>query len=202
MQKHRIPVPEVLISSLGTRIHYGPSLEEDDYWIDHIDHNWNPQRVRRLLSKLPGLTPQAKRDQSSHKVSYFYDEHKAPSIEEIVTLLRQRELTANVIHSFGQYLDVVPARASKGLALRHAMQQLEIPLENVLAAGGSGADEDMMRGNMLAVVVANRHDEELSQLVDQERIFFASKEHALGILEAIDHYDFFGACKVPEQARR
>ncbi len=198
MQKHRIPVPEVLISSLGTRIHYGPSLEEDDYWIDHIDHNWNPQRVRRLLSKLPGLTPQAKRDQSSHKVSYFYDEHKAPSIEEIVTLLRQRELTANVIHSFGQYLDVVPARASKGLALRHAMQQLEIPLENVLAAGGSGADEDMMRGNTLAVVVGNRHHEELSSLIDLDRIYFAAQPHASGILEAIEHYDFFQRCRVPD----
>ena len=198
MQKHRIPVPEVLISSLGTRIHYGPSLEEDDYWIDHIDHNWNPQRVRRLLSKLPGLTPQAKRDQSSHKVSYFYDEQKAPSIDEIVTLLRQRELTANVIHSFGQYLDVVPARASKGLALRHAMQQLEIPLENVLAAGGSGADEDMMRGNTLAVVVGNRHHEELSSLIDLDRIYFAAQPHASGILEALEHYDFFQRCRVPD----
>ena len=41
-------------------------------------------------------------------------------------------------------------------------------------AGGSGADEDMMRGNTLAVVVANRHHEELSQLVDVERIYFAT----------------------------
>ena len=32
-----------------------------------------------------------------------------------------------------------------------------------------------MRGNTLAVVVANRHHEELSQLVDQERIYFAER---------------------------
>ena len=63
---------------------------------------------------------------------------------------------------------------------------------------GPGADEDMMRGNTLAVVVGNRHDEELSQLVDQERIYFAGQDHALGILEAIEHYDFFQACTVPE----
>ena len=61
----------------------------------------------------------------------------------------------------------------------------------MLAAGGSGADEDMMRGNTLAVVVANRHHEELSQLVDQERIYFAGRPYAEGILEAIEHYDIF-----------
>ena len=198
MQKHRIPLPEVLISSLGTRIHYGPELNEDDYWVDHIDHNWNSKRARRLLSGLPGLHEQPKSEQSAHKVSFFYDEQKAPSIDEIVKLLRKEEVTANVIHSFGQYLDVIPARASKGLALRHAVQQLEIPLEQVLAAGGSGADEDMMRGNTLAVVVGNRHHEELSSLVDMERIYFAGQPHASGILEAIEHYDFFKSCRVPD----
>jgi sucrose-phosphate synthase len=199
MQKHKIPIPDVLISSLGTRIHYGKDLTEDDFWRDHIDHHWNPDRVRRVLADCPGLKPQPMADQSSHKVSFYYDEQKAPSIEEIVDLLRQREVTANVIHSFGQFLDVIPSRASKGLALRYVAQQLEIPLENVLAAGGSGADEDMMRGNTLAVVVGNRHHEELSALVDMERIYFAQKPHALGILEAIEHYDFFASCDVPDE---
>ena len=78
------------------------------------------------------------------------------------------------------------------------MQQLEIPLEHVLAAGGSGADEDMMRGNTLAVVVGNRHHEELSGLVDMDRIYFARQPHAGGILEAIDYYDFFRSCRVPD----
>jgi sucrose-phosphate synthase len=50
----------------------------------------------------------------------------------------------------------------------------------------------MMRGNTLAVVVANRHHEELSRLEDQERIYFASQDHALGILEAMEHYQFLG----------
>ena len=68
----------------------------------------------------------------------------------------------------------------------------------MLVAGGSGADEDMMRGNTLAVVVANRHGEELSQLTDTERIYFAHKNHAAGILEAIEHYDFYGACRMPD----
>ena len=53
MKSHRIPNPDILISSLGTRIHYGQSLTEDDYWADHIDHNWSIQRIHRILSQIP-----------------------------------------------------------------------------------------------------------------------------------------------------
>jgi sucrose-phosphate synthase len=98
--------------------------------------------------------------------------------------------------AFGQYLDVVPARASKGFALRWFAEMWGIPLEHILAAGGSGADEDMMRGNTKSVVVANRHHEELSELTDIEHIYFADKPFAAGILQAIVHYDFFRDCKV------
>ena len=198
MKKHRIPTPDILISSLGTRIHYGQSLTEDGYWADHIDHDWSGQRVRRILSKVPGLMPQSKAEQTPFKVSFYYDPEIAPTVEDIVSLLRQKDITANVMLSFGQYLDIVPSRASKGQALRYVSQRLDIPLEQILVVGGSGTDEDMMRGNTLAVVVGNRHHEELSQLVDQERIYFAGQDHAQGILEAIDYYDFFHACSVPE----
>jgi len=92
----------------------------------------------------------------------------------------------------------LPTRASKGFALRYFAHRWGIPLEHVLAAGGSGADEDMMRGNTLAAVVANRHDEELSKLVELERIYFAKQSYAGGILEALDHYDFFNNCTVPD----
>ncbi len=198
MKKYSIPRPDVLISSLGTRIHYGQALTEDNYWADHIDHSWSRQQVRRALSDMPGLELQPKNEQTPFKLSYYYDPQKAPVLEDIITLLRQKELTVNVMCSFGQFIDIVPSRASKGQALRYVSQRLDIPLEHILAAGGSGADEDMMRGNTLAVVVGNRHHEELSQLVDQERIYFAGQPHALGILEAIEHYDFFTACQVPD----
>jgi sucrose-phosphate synthase len=196
IKKHRIPHPDVLISSLGTRIHYGHALTEDNYWADHIDHDWNPGKVRRTLAGIPGLELQPKREQSHFKVSWYYDPEKAPSLDEIIALIRKREINANVFCSFGQFLDFVPSRASKGQALRYVAQRLDIPLEHILVAGGSGADEDMMRGNTLAVVVSNRHHEELSRLTEQERIYFAGQPHAAGILEAFAHYDFFNSCKV------
>ncbi len=193
IKKHGIPQPDVLISSLGTDIRYDQSLNPDAFWADHIDHQWSGRRIRHVLSEVPGLQLQDRQQQTPFKISYFYDEEEAGSLEEIVSLLHQSEVTANVTLSFGQFLDIVPARASKGLALRYVASRLEIPLEQILVAGGSGADEDMMRGNTLAVVVSNRHNEELSTLAEVDRIFFATRGHAEGILEAIDHYDFFGS---------
>jgi len=190
LKKHAVPVPDVLISSIGTRIHYGSNLTEDSYWADHIDHDWNLPRIRRVLDELPGLELQPRNKQSRFKLSYFYDPDLAPTADELSKRLHQHELNANVIVSFGQYLDIVPTRASKGQALRYAALRLEIPLEQILVAGGSGADEGMIRGNTLAVVVANRHEEELSGLVDVEHIYFSDKPHAAGLLDAFDHYGF------------
>jgi sucrose-phosphate synthase len=196
LRKYHIPLPDVLITSLGTEIYYMPHLTRDSAWSYHIDHNWRRRSVMHVLNELPGLKLQQKSEQSKYKISYFYDPSIAPDVNEIVHLLHQYDQSVNVVLAFGQYLDVVPARASKGFALRWFAEMWGIPLEHILAAGGSGADEDMMRGNTKSVVVANRHHEELSELTDIEHIYFADKPFAAGILQAIVHYDFFRDCKV------
>lgn len=196
LRQYHIPEPDVLITSGGTAIHYNPDLTEDIWWSQHIDRRWTPQEVRRVLSGLPGVELQPKLQQSRFKISYFYHSDLAPSIEEINSLLYQEDLAVNVILSFGQYLDIVPIRASKGQALRYVADRWGIPLEHILVAGGSGADEDMMRGNTLAVIVANRHNEELSHLMDTDRSYYAQQAYALGILEAIEHFDFFNKIAV------
>lgn len=190
-KQNSIPMPDILITSLGTEIYFAPQLIADIAWTYHIDHLWTPKVLRRVLGELPGLTSQPKSEQSRFKISYYYDANLAPPMEEILTLLRQQELSVNATLSFGQYLDIVPARASKGQALRYVARQWNIPLENILTTGGSGGDADMISGNTRGVVVANRHQEELSALMDNEHVYFAERSHAWGILEAIDHYDFF-----------
>lgn len=199
LKRNGIPQPDVLITSLGTEIYYAPNLTRDTAWTDHIDYLWKPKTVRRVLAELPGIKLQGKSEQSPYKISYYIDPSEAPSVDEITRLLHQHDLIVNVFMSFGQFLDVVPVRASKGFALRWYADQYGIALEHILTAGGSGADEDMMRGNTLAVVVANRHDEELSELTDLDRVYFATRPFAEGIIEAIDHYDFFGSCQVPQK---
>ena len=190
LREHAIPLPDVLISSLGTEIHYAPNLTRDIVWSRHINHQWQRDEVVRILTEMPGLIMQPKQCQNPFKASYYIDPAVAPDIHAIKKSLLKQEQTVNAIFSFGQFLDILPCRASKGFALRWTAGQLGIPLENILVAGGSGADEDMMRGNTLAVVVGNRHHEELSDLAAIERIYFAKQNYAAGIIEAMEHYRF------------
>ena len=199
IKANKIPYPDALVTSLGTEIYYGSNLTRDTAWTDHIDYLWRPAKVRAILKDLPGIRLQPKLEQSRYKISYYYDAANAMDVDDIRQLLLQHEQTVNVVFSFGQFLDIVPVRASKGLALRWYAEQWGIPLGHILVAGGSGADEDMIRGNTLAVLMANRHHEELSDLIELERVYFAKQPYAAGILEAIEYYDFFKSCKVPEK---
>lgn len=190
LKRHSIPQPDVLISGQGTQIHYAPNLTEDTVWARHIDHLWNRQAVRDVLKDLVGLTLQPKPYQGAFKLSYFIDTTLA-NVNEIRQLLLRHEQAVNVIFSFGQFLDVLPLRASKGLALRWCAEQFGFPLENTLVAGVTGADADMLRGNTLGVVVDNRHLAELSDLANIEKVYFSKQPYAAGILEAMTHYHFF-----------
>lgn len=194
-----VPLPDVMITAVGTEIHYGPRRVEDLGWRRHIDYRWRPEALRALMRGLPGLRPQPKADQRLHKISYYYDPDEAPSVREIQRLLRINDLHANVIFSHQQYLDLLPLRASKGLALRYLALKWGLPPERFLVAGDSGNDEEMLTGNTLAVVVGN-HSPELDHLRGQPRIHFADGEHAWGIVEGIAHYDFLGALRIPEEA--
>jgi len=198
MKQYKIPEPDILITSGGAEINYAPKLAPDIAWEKHIDFHWTPHKIKKILDNYPGLVKQPKTEQSLFKLSYFINTEDV-DIEEIKSLLHQEEQSVHVQVAFEQYLDILPLRASKGLALRYIADRWQIPLERIFVAGGSGADEDMMRGNTLAAVVANRHYEELSQLLEVERIYFANKKFAAGILEALDHYDFFNQCKDPEE---
>jgi sucrose-phosphate synthase len=89
-------------------------------------------------------------------------------------------------------------RVSKGLALRYLSGKWGIMPESILVAGGCGNDDDLLRGNMLGVVVAN-HGPELTRLKGRPRIYFAHGEHAWGVMEGIDYYNFFGDIHVPQE---
>jgi len=195
LKRHGVPEPDVLITSTGTHITYAPRLTEDTGWSRHIEKQWTPKVVRRVLAEVPGLTLRAASQQSAFKVSYRYDPETAPPVEVLSKALFKEEQAVNVHFSHGHFLNVVPIRASKGLALRYVTHRFGISLGRVLAIGGSGADADMMRGKTLAAVVGNREHGELSSIDAGRRVYFARRPFAGGIREAMDHYDFLGSCR-------
>jgi len=184
-----VPTPEFVLASVGTEIYYGQGLVEDQGWKRHLRYRWSPDTVREALDSLPGLELQGPEGQRPYKVSYFIDPDRAPAEEEIRTHLRKRKIHVKAIFSHDRYLDLIPIRASKGLAVRYCAMRWDIPVENVLVAGDSGNDIEMLTGATLGIVVGN-HRPEVAALRDHPGIYFSRSSHARGVLEGIEHYGF------------
>ncbi len=189
LQEHNVPLPEVIISSVGSEIHYGPKTLPDLGWATHIQYSWRRDETAQALKEVSGLTLQPMANQREFKISYNLSSARAPSIEEISKMLNLRGLRVNLIYSHAKFLDVLPLRASKGRAIRYLSYKWGIPLENILVAGDSGNDEEMLEGRTLGVVVGN-YSPEVEHLRGHHQIYFAKAGYALGVLEGIEHYRF------------
>lgn len=197
IKDYELPEPDVLITSVGTEIHYGHHMVHDLAYERHINFRWDIPAYREALDSIPGLKLQPEVNQSRFKISYFVDPEKMPRITEIRRHLRKLDLHVKLVYSHDAFLDVIPVRASKGMAIRYLALRWGIDPLHILVAGDSGNDEEMLGGNSLAVVVGN-HCRELQKLKGKPHVYFAEGHHARGILEGIDHYDFFGNIHVPE----
>jgi sucrose-phosphate synthase len=191
LEKWNVPVPDVLVTAVGSEIHYGHRMVEDTDWTKHIDYRWKPEALREAMRNFPGLKLQRAVDQRRFKISYDVDPNLAPSVKEIRTHLRKRDLHAKIIYSHHAYLDILPVRASKGLAIQYLTIKWGLDPRKILVAGDSGNDEEMLRGNNLGVIVAN-YSKELAKLQGRKDIYFAQGAYAWGILEGMHHYDFLG----------
>lgn len=189
LRKHQVSVPDVLITSVGSEIHYGKKLVADDGWTAHIRHLWRRDALSEALAQLPGLYLQAAENQREFKLSYLAYPGEMPEVEEIHAYLRARKLHAQLIYSHEEFLDVLPIRASKGHAIRYLAYKWGLPLDHFLVAGDSGNDTEMLIGETRAIVVGN-HSPELEVLKNREQIYFASQHYAAGILEGLKHYGF------------
>ncbi|MEJ2180219.1 MAG: HAD-IIB family hydrolase [Gammaproteobacteria bacterium] len=197
LKANGVPTPDLFITCVGGEIHYGHRMVEDTDWEKHINYRWKPATVKKMMKKFPGLKLQAGTEQRKHKISYNVNPEKVPTMREITAFLRQHDIHVKLIYSHQAYLDVMPIRASKGLAVRYIGMKWGIVPERILVTGDSGNDEEMLRGNTLGVVVGN-YSKELAKLKDRDLIYFAQQSYANGIIEGINFYGFLDDIFPPE----
>jgi len=188
MTEYDIPIPDILICSVGTEIYYGPDLRMDKGWQQHITYKWKPEKIKATLQALDFLSSQEAEGQRAHKISY-YMEDSLDYLEEIHRRLEEQKLSCQVIYSHGQFLDIIPKRASKGKAINYLKYKYEFSSSKVMVAGDSGNDEDMIQGTNNGLVVAN-YSEELEKLRGNLRVFFSREKYAAGIIDGMVHYGF------------
>ncbi|MBE0570084.1 MAG: HAD-IIB family hydrolase [Ignavibacteriaceae bacterium] len=190
LKENNVPYPDIIISSVGAEIYYNyhGRLINSTGWDAHIKHQWNREKIKKLLALFDFLQYQEESTQRKFKISY-YTSDVPENIKKVKSTLVKNKIKANVIFSHGQYLDILPYRASKGKAIRYLAYRWNIPYENILVAGDSGNDSEMLKGDLLGVVVAN-YSPELEELKGQNRIYFAKRNYAGGIIDGIRHYNF------------
>ncbi|HKJ03678.1 MAG TPA: HAD family hydrolase, partial [Longimicrobiales bacterium] len=181
--------PDVLISASGTEIHYGPRLIRDRSWERQIRHRWDPDGISRALADLSGLRPD-EASRTRYRLRYVL---RDPSLglPAVRARLRKAGLRATALLDRGDRLDIVPGRASPGMAVRFMSFKWNLPPTRLLVAGDAGSGADLLSGDTLGVVVGCDTGEP-EELADHPRVYFASNMHGWGVLEGVAHYDFFG----------
>lgn len=190
LNKKNVVMPDILVTSVGSEIYYSHKhqLRYSKSWDAHISHQWQRDKILTLLSRFDYLKYQESANQRKFKISYYTTNNKK-NINKVRELLIKNKIKCNLIFSHGQYLDILPYRASKGRAIRHLAYRWNMPFENILVAGDSGNDTEMLKGDLLGVVVGN-YSPELEVLKGSNRVYFSKKNYAAGIIDGIEHYNF------------
>jgi len=190
LNRMNLPLPKAIISSAGSEIYYNYDGEQiySRGWDAHISYLWNRNSIVNLLSGLKFLQLQENEAQRIFKISY-YTSDSSEKTKMINRILIENNIKANIIFSHGLYLDILPFRASKGKAIIYLANEWNIPYDNILVAGESGIDREILNGELLGVVVAN-HSLELENLKGKKKVYFSSQEYAGGLIDGIKHYNF------------
>lgn len=190
LKEYDFLMPSVIISSVGSEMYYRKEGSEYTYstgWEAHISYMWKREEIFDALKDFDFLELQPEDNQRDFKVSYNID-YTEDNYKKILRILDKKKIKANIILSHGVFLDILPYRASKGRAVRYQAYRWNIPHENILVAGDSGNDTDMLTGELLGVIVANYED--MEHLKGRRRVYFSDKKHAAGIIDGIYHYNF------------
>lgn len=186
--QYNLPNPDVIISSVGTELYYGDASFQDKGWQAHISKRWNRKRIKKVLDAMDFLTYQEEEFQRPYKISYYMAPEK-DRLAQLHDLLIKKRCHCNLVYSDGQFLDILPFRASKGKAVQYLSYKWEIPIGNIMVCGDSGNDAEMLGTNALGVVAGN-HDTELDKLRGKRRVYFSAQPSAAGIIDGLHHYQF------------
>lgn len=183
IDEENLPVPDVLITDVGTEIHIGASLVKDWEWEKRMLEHWQPEAIDELAASFEGLNKQD--IPVTNRCSYFAED--IGTVEAFEQRLRAAAIPHKPIYSGGVDLDILPAGSGKGAALEYILEKFNARNAKLLVAGDSGNDKEMLTLGFPSVIVGNAQSE-LLESPESPMIFRASKACAGGIQEAWNHF--------------
>lgn len=195
-EEEGIPVPDAVISQVGTEIFLPPFRRGNDplhVWRDMLMEDFSREEAISLLEGVEGVEMQPDKFNTALKVSCYLD--KAPDPEAAAREIMEKAKNCGnglcqVVWSSGKDLDIIPATAGKGNAIRFVINLLKIDAEKIMVAGDSGNDRSMFDEFQRGIVVSNAKPE-LLRLKEEHPIsdfFFAHLPYAAGVREGLEYF--------------
>ncbi|MDX1616722.1 MAG: HAD-IIB family hydrolase [Candidatus Promineifilaceae bacterium] len=204
-EEEGIPVPDAIISQVGTEIYLPPfraGMAPLAEWDVMLRQQYDRAVAERFFQEIEGLELQPDRYNTRLKASCWLDQTPDPeaAANEIEDRVRQSEHgdAYQVVWSSGRDLDIIPAAAGKGKAIHFLKDHLGLEPDTVIVAGDSGNDRSMFEAFERGIIVANAKPE-LRQLAESERpgIYFAQRSYAAGVHEGLHHFGLVASRPAP-----
>lgn len=204
-----LPAPDFAIADVGSTVfQVSPcGWQKNEAWCAQIAPDW--QGLTRadlgyLLRVFPALRLQPRDQQNLHKLSYHVAlaEDSPELMRAVDARLKEVHIKANLIWSIDEsasvgLLDVLPASANKLHAIRFLMRQNGFQERDVIFAGDSGNDLEVLLSSIPSVLVANADPQVKSQAATAypDTLYLAqggylgmNGNYSAGILEGVAHY--------------
>ncbi len=207
-----LPTPDFAIADVGSSIYLinHDKWQRWDEWDNDISQDWqgfSGEDLHSMLEDLSLLQRQEVSKQGKYKCSYYLPleaDHQA-MIALIQQRFEQKQIKANLIWSIDEaaetgLLDILPASANKLHAIMFLMQQQGFNKQQLIFAGDSGNDLDVLRSPLQSILVANasadvRDALQIERGYTPDNVYFArgnflgmNGNYSAGIIEGIAHY--------------
>lgn len=167
VKTYNLPQPDYALTDVGSTIYrvLAGNWHLLEAWNHHLAARWpkgTTQRIRSLLDRISGAYLQEEARQNSFKISYYVPLQLDAKqlIKQIDELLQRDGVTTHLIWSIDEekgvgLLDILPDRADKRQAIRFLQQHLGYGDDEVLFAGDSGNDLQVINSDIRSILVAN-----------------------------------------------
>lgn len=209
-----LPRPDFVIADVGSSI-YEPDDSGWHYldsWEEQIRPDWGGKTANELLlltEDIKGLTLQESAKQGRHKLSFYLDLNVTvePLLAELSGRYEAQGIRSNLVWSIDDdkqkgLLDILPASAGKSQSIEFLMAQLDILPGQVIFAGDSGNDLEVLSSHIPSVLVANASKELREQACEmaksaghEDKLYLArggfhgmNGNYSAGILEGVIHF--------------
>lgn len=192
-----IPEGDAVISQVGTEIFLPPFSEDEpplEAWNSKLLKDFSRDEAEGFLNGVDGVVMQPDIFNTPLKVSCYLDGARDPEASAAEIMRRVAATTGDryqVVWSSGRDLDILPAAAGKGKAIRFLMSHLGLDPESVIVAGDSGNDRTMFDEFGKGIIVGNAKPE-LKKMRDENPspdLYFAEAPYAAGVLEGLYHFN-------------